>query len=540
MIFCLVHAFVSVSCLRENKTDDVFNEVDFEIERSSTYQAEKEKRIESFRNDYLVAADNLRRLEIADNLINEYEAYNSDSALHYISLNLQNPLVKEDLDLANELLIKRADILSHAGLFNIAEQTLDDIPRAELDSTLLQKYFAAYAGLYQYQSEYTDDSEFARENERLREAYSDSVLLYADPSSIDYIINYAPAEAQKGNPDSAVEALNEHLKRFSPGEREYSILSSILANVYGERGDDARRTYYLAQSAASDLRGVVKENMAMRALATICFENGDLDRANKYLKQSFADANFYSARMRNAQSSRMLPVIDEAYQARQLELQRRQRLYMIIVSILALVLAVGIYLLFKQIRKVHSINRQKQLTLDELSRLSEQLSKVNEELALANSDLRGANTIKEEYAGLFMEYCSLAISNLQQYHQQLRLLAVQGNVAALMKRLDSSEFVAKTLREFYTKFDDAILNIYPSFVEKFNNLLLPQERVILKSGERLNTELRVFALIRIGINDSEKIAHFLRCSLSTIYTYRSKMKKRAVSPETFENDVLSI
>ena len=140
-----------------------------------------------------------------------------------------------------------------------------------------------------------------------------------------------------------------------------------------------------------------------------------------------------------------------------------------------------------------------------------------------------------------MEYCSSAISTLRSYQQSLRILAAQGaNRAVLLKKLESSEMADELLRNFYEKFDEAILNIYPSFVEKFNALLIPDYRVVLKSGELLNTELRLFALIRIGINDSTKIAHFLCCSISTVYTYRSKMRKRAIDPDNFENEVKEI
>lgn len=140
-----------------------------------------------------------------------------------------------------------------------------------------------------------------------------------------------------------------------------------------------------------------------------------------------------------------------------------------------------------------------------------------------------------------MEYCSSAISTLQHYQKSLRVLTAQGgNRAALMKKLESSETADKLLKNFYMKFDEAILNIYPSFVDKFNRLLKPDETVVLKAGELLNTELRLFALIRLGIEDSTKIAEFLRCSISTIYTYRSKMRKRAIKPDTFETDVKKI
>lgn len=139
-----------------------------------------------------------------------------------------------------------------------------------------------------------------------------------------------------------------------------------------------------------------------------------------------------------------------------------------------------------------------------------------------------------------MDFCSVTISNLQKYHLTLRTLALQGNVKGILKKLDKGDASSETLKVFYQKFDDAILNLYPNFADKVNELLQPDGRVVLKSGERLNTELRILALMKIGLGDGEQMADFLRCSLSTVYTYRSKLKRRALNPEKFEEEVLSI
>ena len=541
---CAIAAIIALTACDEGRvylSDELaalYNEVDSEIERSGIYQQEKEKRLELLKEELNANSNDERRLELTMKLISEYEAYISDSAMYYVALAMQNPIVSGDPVRTKRLLIRRADILSHAGLFNAAHSILSTIGREGLDSTLLEPYYGAYAALYQYQREYTDDTELAQENAQLRELYTDSVAAVADQRSLSYIIYSTAADARRGNPKKALAVLTGKLAEYKSGDREYAILASIMADVFKTIGDEENYRRYLALSAISDLRGVVKENMAMRALATANYEDGDLVRAKRYLKQSFADANFYAARMRNAQSSRMLPVIDEAFEARQDELRKRQRIYLWVVTALVAVLAVVVWFLTQQISRARRANMKAHQTLAELSQLSARLKDVNTELEKANSDLVGANTIKEEYAGLFMEYCSLAISNMQQYHQQLRVLALQGNIKALMKRLDSTDVVTKTLHEFYAKFDEAILNIYPSFLEKFNSLLQPDAQIELKPGEKLNTELRVFALIRIGITDPEKIAQFLRCSLSTIYTYRSKIKKRAINPSTFEKDLL--
>lgn len=222
-------------------------------------------------------------------------------------------------------------------------------------------------------------------------------------------------------------------------------------------------------------------------------------------------------------------------------LASRLRLQVFATTVLAVVLVIFILLILKQFRSLRRANAEVSAANAELSVISERLRTANAELEERNYELRDFNRTKEQYAGLFMEYCSSAISALQHYQQSLRVLATQGaNRAALMKKLESTEAADRLLKNFYVSFDEAILNIYPRFVDKFNALLQPDERIVLKTGELLNTELRLFALIRIGIDDSAKIAGFLRCSISTVYTYRSKMRRRAINPENFEDDVRNI
>lgn len=318
-------------------------------------------------------------------------------------------------------------------------------------------------------------------------------------------------------------------------------MASTLAHIYSTSGDDAQYRRYLALSAISDVQAAVKENMSFRGMATVMFEDGDIDRANRYLKKSIADANFYSALMRNVQSSKMLPVIDDAYEARQKSLTRRLRVMVTVSLVLSLFLVVLAVCIFRQLTGVRRAKREAECANTELQQLSEKLREMNRELENRNAELAEYNKTKEQYAGLFMEYCSSAISTLQQYQQSLKVASMQGgNRSALLKKIETTEVSGQLLKNFYEHFDEAILNIYPSFIEKFNALLKSGEQVIPKSGELLNTELRLYALVRLGIDDSAKIAQFLRCSVSTVYTYRSKMRKRALNGETFEQQVREI
>lgn len=532
--------FIGCSNARNLADNKLYDDIDYEIEQIDRYQGEKEKRLDLLRNQFNNETNNIRKAEIGELLIDEFESYNSDSAIYYVNLNLINPEIAKDRRKIQHLQIRKADITAHAGLFQEAASLLEDVTPEITDTAILRDYYSAYCDLYQYQSEYTIDNEYLPAIEKLREEYIDSLTNVSDPNSITYVVNKAGEESRKGNLIEAENRLLNKINEFKSGDRNYSILASILADVYHNAGDKEKYKYYIGQSMISDLRGSIKENMAARALARICYEEGDLEHAERYLRQSFADANFFAARMRTSQSSRMVPIIGDAYHANQIKTKHSLRAYIIVISILAGILILIIIYTILQILKVKKANKNSTKMLLEVAKLSENLKAMNKEVTNANNELMNSNKIKEEYAGLFMQYCSLAISRLEQYHQSLRVLAAQGNTKNLQQKIDSTEIENKLINDFYARFDEAILKIYPDFIEKFNQLLQPEFRITVRNGESLNTELRIFALIRLGISDSEKIAEFLRCSLSTIYTYRSKMKKRSIDPDSFEDEVKNI
>lgn len=558
ILFAIVQLIILNSCSapqqQRGTLAQLYEEVDYEITCHEEYEVKKEAQIDFLHRQLSSAKNNRDRYEVINQLIIEYESYISDSALNYISKAENLALQLNDSHEQTRLKIKEADIASHAGLFTEAHEILSHIDRSLMDTTLLSKYYAAYCNLYQYETEYLPEGEYSNRTGKLRDIYTDSLLRITPKDSFDYIINWTTHEINRGDKQAAKRTLESTLRNYKPGTRQYSILTSIMAYLYKMMEDEENHHRYLAITVISDIRGAVKENMAIRELATEVFEDGDIDRANRYLKVSFDDANFFAARMRNAQSSRMLPVIDKAYDTRQQELQSQLRISLYGISGLLILVITGSLFIYKQMKRISEANRKIEKNNSELSSMSAQLKEMNAALensnhaleesnnALehSNSELKNSNRITAEYVALFMEYCSLNISNLQKYHLVLRNTAAQGNVKALLKKLDSSDIAADTLKAFYLKFDEAILNIYPSFVEHVNNLLQEDSQIVLKAGEKLNTELRILALIRIGINDSEKIAEFLRCSLSTIYTYRSKLKRRAKEADLFETQIMDI
>lgn len=519
--------------------EQLYAEVDEEIGRSHIYETEKDRRISQLRHNLSRVDDDRSRLMIYDDLITEYQSYVCDSALKYVEEAQVLAEQSGNRHAQLRLLLKKADIASHAGLFTEAHEMLTKVSEGDLDTTLKTEYYSAYCALSQYETEYLPAGEYTLKSREARRNYTDSLLRVASPESFVYLTNWADETMHK-EPELVKQRLESELKKYMPGTREYSIIASTLARVYGQTSDLKMQKAYLAKTAISDIKGAVKENMAMRELATKVFEEGDIERANLYMKSSLDDATYYAASMSGAQSGRMLPVIDTAYASRQKSQQKHLRSLITITSFLLAMAITGLVVILRQMRHVKRANKMVQQSNEELSAMSERLQQANDALAETNKELRKSNRTAKEYAGLFMDYCSVTISNLQKYHLTLRTLALQGNVKGILKKLDEGDASSETLKVFYQKFDDAILNLYPNFADKVNELLQPDGRVVLKSGERLNTELRILALMKIGLGDGEQMADFLRCSLSTVYTYRSKLKRRALNPEKFEEEVLSI
>ncbi|MDE5842262.1 MAG: hypothetical protein K2H35_00825 [Muribaculaceae bacterium] len=539
--------FVAAACINSKSgasadLQPLYRQLDAEIDSSAKYENIKEDRIIRLKKEYDLTTDGIRRTAIIDSLIHEFAAYNADSTLYYISFNLRRDDARNQPGEFTRLMIKRLDQYAHAGFFADALAVKNSIPKDSLSSdSLLEEYYSACSALYQYLSEYTNEHETFDEYNRQRTLYSDSLTQVVKPGSFNHLVYVMSEKARNGHHREAIEGLQSHLKDYSSGSREYSILASTLAYIYKTSGNPDEYKRHLLLSAISDVQGAVKENMSFREAAMVMLDEGEVERAHRYLKKSIADANFYSAMMRNAQSSIMLPVIDDAYTEHRNTLTMRLRIMVAICCALLVGLACTVFFILKQLRRRKEANEKIRLANDELSHLSAQLQDMNKALETRNSQLAEINRTQEEYAGLFMEFCSSAILTLQRYQQSLRVSAAQGgNRAALLKKLESSEISDQLLTDFYDRFDEAILSIYPDFADKFNALLNPGEEVQLKSRELLNTELRLFALIRIGIEDSAKIAQFLRCSKTTVYTYRSKMRKRARRPDDFEQEVKKI
>ena len=330
-----------------------------------------------------------------------------------------------------------------------------------------------------------------------------------------------------GRTDEALRINDTRLAKIPFGTPEYALTSYQRAMIYRQKKDREKEKYYLALSSLSDIQSAITDHASLWMLADLLLKDGDIERAYHYIRFSWDETNRFRARSRSWQSADILSLIDKNYQA---TIEGKNRIlvaYLTLISVLTLLLISAIVYIYRQMKR--------------LAEARNHLQETNEQLKSANLELSESNRIKEEYIGRFMSLCSSYIDKLDGYRRMVYKMVSSGQIGEVVKVTRSSQGLEAELNALYKNFDTAFLHLFPNFVTQFNSLLLEDEQVVLKRDELLNTELRIFALIRLGINDSSQIAEFLRYSVNTIYNYRAKVKNKAcVSRDDFENLVRKI
>jgi cell division protein FtsL len=376
---------------------------------------------------------------------------------------------------------------------------------------------------------------------KLYKAYRDSVMKLLAPNSEAYLAIREKQYRDAGEYDSCRWVNSKRLAMTQMGTREYSMITFDRSLSYQLQNNTEQREKYLILSAMSDIRAAVKDNASMAALSTILYHQNKIDRAYEYIKFSFEDAAYFNSRLRYMQISNILPVVTAAYQSKSDKQKAHLRNLLIIISLLSIVLLLAILLIYNQVKKLAKARKELQTVNLKLQDLNVHLSDANTRLNELNNELSESNHVKEQYIGNFFSICSDYIDKLDGFRRNVNKQIADREVAELFEKTKSKRLIDDEIREFYDNFDHTFLQIYPDFVEDFNALLNEDEQIILKKGELLNTELRIFALIRLGISDSAAIAKLLRYSVNTIYNYRVKVKNRASVPrDDFENYVMKI
>ena len=498
------------------------------VENRRIYDNRKEQKIERLKESISLAGNDSVRYEIYNKLFREYFNYQTDSALHYVSLK-ENLAKAKHWDYEDELRMNRSELFSTMGMYKEAIDMLEKIDSKKLSTSQLRYYYSMWNSLYGLIAGYSLTQKERDIYYQTSTMYRDSLIpLYSPDVEIYYRLQAGQFIARKAYQE-AVDVLKSVPAELLEGH-SIGLVAFDLSTAYEGLGDTEQEMYYLAKSAIVDLKLSIKEYIALHKLAYLLYQQGDIERAYKYLNRSMADAVFCNARFRAISITQSYPIIDQAYRIKSAqELQLRQILMSISLGVSLLLIGMVLYI-YRQMRKL------KVARLD-LSKMNEQLQHVNKQLYKVNQELSSANLIKQEYIVHYLDQCTMYLDKMEKYRRSLENLSISKDLKALFKAIKSESFITEEREKFYKSFDETFLSLFPHFVESLNALLRDDEQLHPHPGELLSTELRIFALIRLGITDSNKIARFLRYSLTTIYNYRSKVRNKAKDKMQFETQV---
>ncbi|MDV7188470.1 DUF6377 domain-containing protein [Lutibacter sp. TH_r2] len=512
------------------------------MENRKGYDSQKELHIRNLKDLLDDESLSLEQIyQINNNIISEYETYSFDATLSYIEQNISIANKLKNQLFIDESRLNLAKLLASSGRDKEAYDILTDIDREHLADKLLNRYYSNYKKVYLDLSFYSLANENKQKYSNYYKVYTDSLFNRLDPSTEEYL---AIVETKFRDNRQILESLKINTRRLAMtniGTRTYSLASFERSLSYELELNKDEQKKYLILSAISDIQAAVKDNASLTTLALLLFEENKIDRAHKYINFSFEDAEFYNSRLRFILISNILPVITKAYQERS-EMQRvKLQNLLIAISILGVVLLFTVFFIFKQVRHLSTTRNELIQANEQFKELNLKLNNTNSKLEKLNEDLSESSLVKEHYIGTFLSIQSNYIDKLDAYRSMVKRHIITKKVADLFEKTKSKQLIDDELKLFYKNFDDTFLHIYPNFVEKLNNLLIEEGKIIPKNKGFLNTELRIFALIRLGITDSSIIAKLLRYSVNTIYNYRVKVKNNCAVPrDNFEDEVMKI
>lgn len=528
--------------------DSILQCIDEAISVSDQYVQKKKERIAYLKSRADQAETLSAKYELTYQLYAEYLPFVNDSAIYYLERCSDIALQMGDDSKAGGCLSLTALCCSNAGMYVESEAILKTINPEKLHGIDL--------GLYYYASGHiSSELAYYGKFENMRRQYAET--------STNYFLlaqNYLPAGHKyhnqcremlaQGRKDfrQALAINNEWLHNVKPGSAEYALISYYRYFDYKALGDSIQMMYSLGESVLADIRNAVMDQGSMWEMANLLIANGDVDRSYRYICFTSDCADRFGSRQRLSYISPLLSRIAQVYKAKEERSNHSLRYTITAIGILSLLLLIALVYVHRKrnqlaITRDHLAlsNNQLQDTNAQLSSLNNQLSSLNSQLTTLNSQLSEANRVKDEYVGRFLRLCSIYIDRLEDIRKKVIKRVKNKQYTELVELTRSVEFSNKESNELYANFDTAFLQLFPTFVDDFNALLKPQNRITQPDNNTLNTPIRIFALIRLGISDSSKIADFLHYSVNTIYNYRAHIKNGAVGDRTeFEDKVKKI
>jgi len=524
LLFCFLCAYPA------SRRDSLINRLKLEIANKSAYEHQKLAVIRKIKS-------NLKHpgADVFENylqLFNEYEYYKFDSAYFYGKKLLKQSLKQNDRTKTDISKVKIASLLLHAGMFKETFDYIGEIDPSRLNKRYKYDYYCLKSGAYSNLAIYNEDPDFTIPYNRKAVEYLDSAIAQCEPNSFDLLFTLGNRQVVAGEISRPPSSFFEILKHHKLTEHQKARLFTSLAAFYQSEDENDQRVCLLAESAISDIRSSTRETLATLLLAEDLFKHGYLDDAYIFIQQSRDDAGFYGNRLRKLKIESILP--DIAAQINLVTQQDKNKLmvYGLTISLITVIVLLISFVIFIQLKKL----RAKEKIIEEKN---EELKKINEQLLQINDKLREYATVNEKYIGYFFDMISSYILKLDRLKKSVERKILAKRFGEILASLDDIN-IKKEREVLFNTFDSVFISIFPNFVEVFNSLFNKEDQIWPKAPELLNTDLRIFALIRLGINDVQTIATILEYSVNTIYVYKMRIKAKAlVSADEFDKRIMS-
>lgn len=522
LIFYMQPAFCS------DRTDSLINVLKMEISKKKVYDDRKEVRIRTFRQKLAVTAktDLDHQYNWCKHLYEEYKVYQFDSAYVYSQKLISISNLKKDAAKQYDSKIKLAFILVSSGMFKETFDVLNQIDTHKLNDSLKTAYYDITARSFSDLENYNNDKNYGRYDKQQSLKYLDSAILSAEPGSLEQLMNQGNKQIALGQLLKPSPYFIKLLDHFQITEHQRAIAATGLSSFFEGPYQIKTRTNLLAIGAINDIRSSTKETLAIFKLGQLLYTQDNVSDAYLFLQQAMDDAQYYGARLRTIKIAAELPIVA----ARVIIVAEKQKdrflVYLISIAGISLLTALISFIVFIQLKRL----KTKEKTIQEKNIL---LEKINDKL------LEEAR-IKEDYIGYFFNLISGYILKLEKIKRNVERKITTKKYDEALQTVAEID-IKKEREALFNTFDHVFIKIFPNFIDAFNALFDEADQIWPKEHEIMNTDLRIFALMRLGINDTETIADILKYSVNTIYVYKMRIKARAhISSEQFDKRIMAI
>lgn len=495
-------------------------ELDEAIRNAPRYTSAKTAKLDSMRRtlEHIPKSDIVAKTKLTLDIADQYRPYNTDSAVFYsrmaADMAAAHPASADSVNSRMSFLceISLLNSLSTAGIFSAANKIYEDLKAADLPIDSKIEFWKSARQMFYYMKAYvSDESPFHADYEKSFLAYDDSLINHLPHTSVLYRYLSAEKLVRTGRLREAEASLLKLLEGLSQADNFYGMTTFQLSEVYKKRNNDILYAKYLTEAAISDIMVCAREGLALPTLAQWLYTEGYTNEAFKYINFALSEATSGNARMRMVAIASSMPMIDTAYRERISETNRQLTISVILITIVTVNTIILIIILIRLIRRSRRINEK----------------------------LRASSSIQQNYIGHYIALCASYAGKLDSLTQLVSRKIKAGQGDDLLRLVKSGRFAESPNDDFYALFDKAFLDIFPDFIEDINTLLAEDKRYPAGS-QTLTPDLRIYALVRLGISESTRISQVLHYSVSTVYTYRNRMRNRAINRDTFEADILKL